>query len=250
MFFIHVIFIAMNIFWLVEASEYRRYIDIDVKLIGENDGTFETKIHEMIELSERYHLANKIADGFIDFAGSYNESLERAGVIVRFMKDLTLIANDIIETLVSEIPIEMERANLRQDIINMGAKVKTIIFNIRYLNGLPNIGNDLQKAIIHDIHNDLFEIVNMLDHHDSVFKKHPLAAVPMLFSLASFIAVYNRMAALLNPELVKRSLIGCKLQQVLKEFLPIVTIDRLTKMKVLSTFIPANDFSYGYCKYS
>lgn len=249
MLFIHILLVAINVFWLARASEYRRYNEIEVKLVSEGDETFETKMHEMLQLSERYLVTNKIIDGVINFESnnaSLNEIIEQVGQILLSMNELISIDNDIIETLVSQIPIEIERANVRQDIVNMEAKIKTIIFNIHYLNGSTNIETVVQKSIVHDIHNDLFEMVSTLDHHHSGFKKHPLLAVPIVFSLASFASVYNRIETSLNPKLANRSIIGCKLQQVLREYQPIVTIDRLTNIRIVN-LTPAH--LHGSSKY-
>lgn len=48
-----VLFFTTSVFWLVDADEYRRYRDIDVKLVNNNDETFESKMREVIEASEK-----------------------------------------------------------------------------------------------------------------------------------------------------------------------------------------------------
>lgn len=129
----------------------------------------------------------------------------------------------------------------------MEAKIKTIAFNIKYLNESTNNTDEVKKAIVHDIHNDLSDMVNTFDHPHSGFRKHPLLTIPLLFSLASFDTVYGHIEVDLNSELPNRSIIGCKLQEILKEYQPLATIDRLTKIKVVSALIPSH--TYGCSKY-
>lgn len=234
--------VTMNILLLIDASEYRRYNEIDVKLFSKNDETFQTKMRKVMEESNRFLLEDKIVDGISNIAGSFSDSINRVIQVLQFSKDLSSIDNEIINTLIKEIPIEIERSNVCQDILNMEARLATIWFNINYLNGSIEIENEVKKSIIHDMHNDLLYMVNIFDHHHSGFRKHPLLAVPFLFSLSPFVAVYNRLEASLNPQLASRSIIGCKIQRSLKEYQPLTIIDRLTKIQIKSTLIPNSGY--------
>lgn len=240
------VIVLMNIFMLIDASEYRRYNEIDVKLFSENDETFESKMRKVMEESNRFLLQDKIIDGISNIAGSFSDTIDRVTQVLQFLKELSSIDNELINTLIKEIPIEIERSNVRQDIINMQARISTILFNINYLNGSIEMENGYKKAIIHDMHNDLLYMVNIFDHHHSGFRKHPLLAVPFLFSLSPIVAVYNRLEASLNPQLANESIIGCKIQQVLKEYQPITIINRLTKIQIKSRLIPNK--AYGDSK--
>lgn len=242
-----VLFFTTSVFWLVDADEYRRYRDIDVKLVNNNDETFESKMREVIEASER-SLGEKIVDAIPKIAGSFSDKLNPLAEVFLLVKELISIDNDVINSLVKAIPIEIERSNIRQDIVNMGARMKTISFNIDHLKESNDVEVAVRKSIVHDMHNALLDMVNTIDHPGSDFKKHPLLAVPLLFSLASFVAVYNRIETTFNPQLANRSIVGCKIQRLLDEYKPIVTIDRLTKIKIVSTFIPHPPGYYGDSK--
>lgn len=228
------IFLTVNICWLIEASQYKRYKEIDVKLVSENDETFESKLREVLQISERL-LQDIFVDGALNVGGGVNGYMNGVAQLILLAKNLISMDNEVMNALVKQIPIAIDLANVRQDIVNMEAKIKTILFNINNINGSNNIENEVKKSIVHDIHNDLFDMANIFDHHHSGLKYHPLPAVPLLFSLASIVAVYNR-----------RSIIGCKLQQVLAEYQPLATVDRLTKVKIISALIPAH--GYGSCE--
>lgn len=65
------------------------------------------------------------------------------------MKEFISTENDVIESLIREIPIEIERSNIKQDIVNMEARTETILFNIEYLNKSNDTEIAVRKAIIH-----------------------------------------------------------------------------------------------------
>lgn len=73
-------------FWFVDSSQYRRYNEIDVKLVSENDETFQSKLQEMLEKSERSLIENKIVDGILNVAGSFSEKINRVGQVLLLIK--------------------------------------------------------------------------------------------------------------------------------------------------------------------
>lgn len=242
MLIIRLIFVTISIFGLIGADQFRRYRDIDVKLISENDDTFEIKMREILQKSASILFENDIiadiSNSLKDLtvgsrAGNVSEFMNLTTQLLSAVKEIFTINNENLHALVREIPIEIERSNVRQDIVNMEAKIKTILFNCNYLNGSVDIENVVKKSIVHDMHNDILDMVNIFDHPKSEFRKHPLFAVPLLLSISSFVAVYNRIEADFNPQLANRSIVGCKIQHVLQEYQPLATIDRLTKIKII-----------------
>lgn len=247
---LRLLFFAISIFGLINANQYRRYNEIDVKVVRENDKTFESKMHDVLQTAEIFFIKH-VAGGILNITGNLSQEqpdyMSLVSQLLSFVKGIVSIDNEVIRELVKEIPIEIERSNVQQDIVNMESKVKTILFNIDYLNGSADIQSEIKQSIVHDMHNDLFEMVNVFDHHHSNFKKHPLVAAPLLFSIAPLIALYNRIEDSLNPQLAKKSIIGCKIQEVLKEYQPLTTIDRLTKIQITTTHVPPN--GYGCSEY-
>lgn len=63
------LFCVISICSLIDANRYRRYNEIDVKLVSEYDETFESKMREIVETSERFLIEDKIVDGILNIAG-------------------------------------------------------------------------------------------------------------------------------------------------------------------------------------
>lgn len=59
-------FITMGVFWFVYADEYRKYSEINVKLINNNDGAFESKMRKLIKASGPN--LNEIIDGILSIS--------------------------------------------------------------------------------------------------------------------------------------------------------------------------------------
>lgn len=166
----HSMFLIINICWLIDASRYRRYKEIDVNLISENDESFESKMREVLQSSERLLMQDIFVDGAINVVGGFSGYVNAVAQLTAVVKNLISIDNEAMNAFIKEIPLAIDHANVRQDIVNMEAKIKTILFNTNYLNGSAIIENEVKKAIVHDIHNDIFNMINIFDHHHSGFK--------------------------------------------------------------------------------
>lgn len=235
---------------LVNAAEYIRYKDIDVKLFSENDVSFQSKMEQVMKNVKDYRqeMAEKIIVGVAKIAGSFKEHIDQVLQVILLLRDLAPTGNEMMESLISAIPKEIERSSIRQEIVHIESRINTILFNMKCLNESIDIENDVKKSIVHNIHNDLLYVVNVFDHHSTNFKKHPLLAIQILFPLTTFVAVYHNFFLPLNPELANQSTIGCTLKRVLHEYQPLVIVDRLSKIKIVRTFIRKR--TYGtICKY-
>lgn len=175
MLILRLLFITINIFWLIEASKYLRYKEIDVKLVSEDDETFESKLREVLKKSEELLLQDVLVEGALNAGGSISGYVNGVAQLILLTKNLISSDNDVMNALVKEIPLAIERANVRQDIVNMEAKMETILFNINYLNRTIDIENADQRSIVHDIHNGLFDMVNIFNHRHAGFRYHPLS---------------------------------------------------------------------------
>lgn len=212
------------------------YDQMDVKLTGERNGTFESIIRESLKIRTTLITTNE-TQIVLNVTGQLMELVpyvgKQLGPLIPALGKAFLLENDWKETLAKTIPDETKRAIAENNMRHMDDSMKTIMSKAEFLKLNSEIQH--QVPIVHDISTKLNDIINNLANREAIFKEYPLYVVKGLLTLTSFLVTYNPIEQAIVPLLGNTSLLPCRFTETLIKYRSYTVTARLNQIQVVDS---------------
>lgn len=217
-----------------------RYGDIKVNIISATSQFIESKLNEAMAASGNF-LVQAIYNNNNETNDNPKQYIEQFLVISTILQPVYPQTNTNWTEL---IRMERLREIAENNMKRINESMSTVLFNMHFLSESNDASNQSKVAIVQNIHSSLEQIVNVFEHPQSIFRYHPLTAIPSLFALATLFPLYNRIEAIITPQLAVTSTLSCKFDNVLQEYGTLAEFYRSEKLRALFDITPDNEMIY------
>lgn len=133
------------------------------------------------------------------------------------------------------IPDTTQRNIVDKELNVMLQALNTIIDTTGVFESDKTMSIATKSALVHNIHDNLDIFVYKFSNRQSIFRKYPLIAMPMLLSLAPFVSLFVYAEGAIVPESDRGSLISCRLYKALYEYRSLAVESRLMKLDIVDS---------------
>lgn len=214
-----------------------RYEELPINLISANSQPIEFALYNALTTTKAY-LADPLPE---------NVTANTKPLIEQFLHVTQVLQPAFPQAQINwteVIKVEQFREIAENNIRRINESMSSILFNMRFLAESADATSQSKLVIVQNIHSDLNEIVNIFKHPQSMFRYHPMVAIPSLFGLAALVPLYSRIEAVISPSLASTSLIACKLDDVLSEYGTLAEFYRSEKLHALADITKDNESIY------
>ncbi len=134
-------------------------------------------------------------------------------------------------TLITSIASESDRAIATEKLSAIFAKMATINGHFRTLNQ-SYVGDDSKRAIVHDINNEISEVINIFTDRNAIFRRHGALSIGALSVLASVIGIFEPILEIFEPQFARQTFLSCKLEDILREYRFLAVYRRIDKISI------------------
>lgn len=214
------------------------YNDIEFELLDGFPNTVDSQVQQLVQTTKNFYLRNDIdcvTEGGITKVINYGPYLRQIISILPIVQGAIGNEYEWKRTLHKAIPDAGRRTIIENDIRSMEGSLRNIAYYIGSLEPNKNLSMNSKAAILQNIHDSLDAMVNKFSYRQSIFRKYPLIAMPIVLSLASLISLIIPVETAILPEMDKRTLISCKLYETLINYRPLAVESRLLKLDIIDS---------------
>lgn len=220
------------------AFSWIPYDDIEFELVDGFPNSIDTQVRQLVQTTKYFFLRNDIdcvIEGGTTKVVNYSQYLRQIIAILPIVQSAIASENEWKHTIYKTIPDSARRNFAENDIRSMEGSLRNIAYHIGNLDPNKNLTAASKAAIVQNVHDSLDSIVGKFAHRQSVFRKYPIIAMPMVLALASLISLFIPVETALAPELSKSSLISCRLYETLVAYRPLAVENRLLKLDIVDS---------------
>lgn len=220
----------------ISAISCVQYNEINVNLINASSESIELTLKNALIATEN----------FLAEAATSNDTTEKP-FIDHFLSISTLLQPVFPQANINwteVIRMERLREIAENNMRRISESMATVLFNVHFLGESSDSAIQSKMAIVQNIHSGLEQIINVFEQPQSIFRSHPMVAIPSLFALASLVPIYDRIEAIITPALAGTSHISCKLDDILSEYGARVEFYRSEKLRPLVEITKENEAIY------
>lgn len=152
---------------------------------------------------------------------------------------LLRIGDDWRAAFSKKIQSKTRRTTVNNELRQMEASVETISKKLRLLIQNSDLTVENKTAIVHSLHDNLDKIINQFSGQDSMLRNYPTLAVPLLFSLTSYVPFYNKITTGVSMVNTKPSdTISCRFAAAIVQYYEPFLLDRLTQINLVLRHSP------------
>lgn len=214
------------------------YNDIDFEFSDGYPRTIDSQVRQLVQTTKNFFLRNDVdcvTEGGRTKVINYGPYLRQIIAILPVVQNAVASEHEWKHSLYKMIPDARRRSTAENDIRSLEGALRHIGYHIRKLDPNKNLTIDSRAAIVTNIHESLDSMVNKFSQRQSVFRKFPLVAMPMVLALASLISLFIPVSTALAPEMERKSLISCKLYESLILYRPLAAESRLLKLDIVDS---------------
>lgn len=214
------------------------YNDIEFELLDGFPKTVDSQVRQLVQTTKNFFHRNDVdcvTEGGTTEVKNYGVYLRQIISIIPVVQNAIASEYEWKHTLYKMIPDTVRRSMAENNIRELDGALRKIAYNIGNLDPNKNLTADSKAAIVQNIHDTLDSMVTKFAHRQSIFRKHPLIAMPMILAISSFIALFIPIETALAPELERNSLVSCRLYETLIEYRDLAAVSRMHKLDIVDS---------------
>lgn len=214
------------------------YNDIEFELLDGFPKTVDTQVRQLVQTTRNFFLRNDVdcvTDGGTTKVVNYGAFLRQIIAIIPVVQNAVASEHEWKHTLYKMIPDSARRSMAENHIRELDGALRNIAYNVANLDPNKNLTTDSKAVIVQHVHDSLTSMVTKFSQRQSVFRKHPLIAMPMVLAISSLISLFIPIEAALAPELERNALVSCKLYETLIEYRELASVSRLHKLDIVDS---------------
>lgn len=197
------------------------YNDIEFELLDGFPKSVDAQVRQLVQTTKHFFLRNDvecITEGGTTKVVNYGVYLRQIIAIIPVVQRAVASEYEWKHTLYKMIPDSARRSMAEKSIRELDGALRNIAYSIGNLDPNKNLTVESKTVIVQHIHDSLDSMVTKFSQRQSVFRKHPLIAMPMVLAIASLISLFIPIETALAPELEKNTLVSCRLYETLIEY--------------------------------
>lgn len=214
------------------------YNDIEFELLDGFPKTVDYQVRQLVQTTKNFFLRNDVdcvTEGGTTKVVNYGAYLRQISAIIPVVQNVVASEHEWKHTLYKMIPDSVRRSMAENHIRELDSALRSIAYNVANLDPNKNLTKDSKAVIVQHIHDTLNSMVAKFSQRQSVFRRHPLIAIPMVLAISSLISLFIPIEAALAPELERNSLVSCKLYETLIEYRDLASVSRLHKLDIVDS---------------
>lgn len=214
------------------------YNDIEFDLLDGFPKTVHNQVQQLVQTTKHFFLRNDI-DCVTE--GGSTKVVNYRVYLMQIMSVISVVQNAIgseyewKRTMYKMIPDSVRRSTAENYIRELDGEIRNIAYSLGNLDPNKNLTAETKAAIVQNIHDTLNSIVMKFSNRQSIFRKHPLLAMPMVLAISSLIALFIPVETALAPELERNALVSCKLYETLIEYRGLAVVSRMHKLEIVDS---------------
>lgn len=214
------------------------YNDIEFELLDGFPKTVDSQVRQLVQTTKNFFLRNDVdcvMEGGTTKVVNYGVYLRQIISIMPVVQNAVASEYEWKHTIYKMIPDSVRRSMAENSIRELDGELRNIAYSVSNLDPNKNLTADSKVAIVQHIHDTLNSIVTKFSNRQSIFRKHPLIAMPMVLAISSLIALLIPVETALAPELERNALVSCKLYETLIEYRGLAAVSRMHKLEIVDS---------------
>lgn len=214
------------------------YDDIEFELLDGFPRTVDSQVRQLVQTTKHFFHRNDVdcvTEGGTTKVVNYRMYLRQITSSIPVVQNAIGNEDDLKHTIYRMIPDAARRSMAENYVREVDGELRNIAYSINNLDPNKNLTAASKAAIVQHIHNSFNSIVTKFSNRQSIFRRHPLIAMPMVLAISSLIALFIPIETALAPELERNALVSCKLYETLIEYRGLAAVSRMHKLEIVDS---------------